>query len=74
MSGVNKPKTKLGKWLEKRGITNVWLQKTSGLSKNTVTDLTFTAKHAPNQRTMQKVLKALRQIDPNVKSDDFWSM
>ncbi|MDX8367869.1 helix-turn-helix transcriptional regulator [Cytobacillus sp. IB215665] len=69
-----KPKTKLGKWLDKRGISNTWLQKNSGLGKSTITDLTFRGKHSPTQRTMSKVLKALRKIDPNVKSNDFWDM
>lgn len=29
---------------------------------------------SPTQTTMKKILKALRDIDPNVKSDDFWDM
>jgi predicted transcriptional regulator len=74
VKGLNKPKTKLGKWMEKRRITNTWLAKKAGLNKDTVTNLTFKQKHAPTQTTMRKVLKALREIDPRVKAEDFWDM
>ncbi len=74
MFGLGKKRTKLGKWLDKRGVTQSWLMKKSGLNKNTVGDLTGDPDRSPNQKTMKKILKALREIDPNVKSDDFWDM
>lgn len=74
MFGLGKPRTKLGKWLDKRGVTNTWLQKESGVNKNTITDLTSKGEHSPTQTTMKRILKALREIDPRVKADDFWDM
>jgi predicted transcriptional regulator len=72
--GLGKKRTKLGKWLDRRGISQSWLMKKTGLNKNTIGDLTGNGDRSPNQRTMKKILQALREVDPNVKSDDFWSM
>ncbi len=69
-----KPRTKLGKWMDKKGIKGTWLQQETKLNKSTITELTSKGKHDPNQSTMKKVLKALRKIDPNIKADDFWDM
>lgn len=75
MFGLGKKRSKLGKWLDERGISQQWLSKKSKVSRSTVSDICKgESEHAPNQKTMTKILKALREIDPSVKSDDFWSM
>jgi predicted transcriptional regulator len=74
MFGSFKPRTKLGRWLAKRGISNTWLQKKSKLNKNTITDLTTKGEHSPTQSTIKKVMTALREVDPNIKADQFWDM
>lgn len=74
MFGLGKNLTPLGKWMHKRGITQTWLKKKTGLNKNTITDLATNTERSHTQRTLKKVLNALREIDPNVKSDDFWNM
>ncbi|MGC3791990.1 helix-turn-helix domain-containing protein [Priestia aryabhattai] len=74
MFGTGKPRTKLGKWLDKKGVTQSWLMKKSGLNKNTISELTGDKNRLPTLRTMQKVIKALREIDPKVNSNDFWDV
>lgn len=75
MFGLGKKRSKLGKWLDRRGITQTWLAKASGVNRNTINDLAAgDSDRAPTARTMSKILKALREVDPRVKSDDFWSM
>ncbi|MED3976788.1 helix-turn-helix transcriptional regulator [Priestia megaterium] len=74
MFGIGKPRTKLGKWLDKRGITQSWLMKKTGLNKNTISDLTSDKDRSPTLKTMQKVIKALKEIDPKVNSNDFWDV
>ncbi|MDE8676440.1 helix-turn-helix domain-containing protein [Priestia aryabhattai] len=74
MFGTGKPRTKLGRWLDKRGITQSWLMKKTGLNKNTVSDLTSDKDRSPTLKTMQKVIKALKEIDPKVNSNDFWDV
>jgi predicted transcriptional regulator len=73
--GLGKKRSKLGKWLDRRGITQTWLAKKSGVNRNTINELAAgDSDRAPTARTMGKILKALREVDPRVKSDDFWSM
>lgn len=74
MFGLGKKRSKLGKWLDKRGISQTWLAKRSGVNRNTINELAAGSDRAPTSRTMSKILKALREQDPNVKADDFWSM
>jgi hypothetical protein len=73
LDGLGKPRSKLGEWLDARGIKHKWLQEETELNKNTITKLT--ADNAPPKvETMKVVLKVLRQIDPNLKVDDFWDI
>ncbi|KZE65616.1 XRE family transcriptional regulator [Fictibacillus phosphorivorans] len=75
MFGLGKNRSKLGKWLDNRGISQQWLVKKSGLGRNTISDLTTgDNEREPNAKTMKKILSALRELDPKVKSDDFWKM
>ncbi|HWO98762.1 MAG TPA: helix-turn-helix transcriptional regulator [Bacillus sp. (in: firmicutes)] len=75
MFRLGKKRSKLGEWLDKRGISQQWLSKSSKVSRTTVSDLCKgESEHAPTQSTMKKILKALRNVDPNVKADDFWDM
>ncbi|WP_332699279.1 helix-turn-helix transcriptional regulator [Halalkalibacter lacteus] len=75
MFGLGKKRSPLGKWLDKRGISQQWLSKQSKVSRSTISELCkCEPDHEPTRVTMKKVLKALREIDPNVKSDDFWDM
>lgn len=75
MFGLGKKRSKLGKWLDERGISQTWLAKESGVNRNTINELAAgDSDRAPTARTMAKILKALREVDPRVKIDDFWSM
>lgn len=74
MFGLGKPRTKLGKFLDQRGITQAWLMKETGLNKNTISELTSDVDRSPTLKTMQKIIKALRKIDSNVNSSNFWDM
>lgn len=75
MFGLGKNRSKLGKWLDKRGISQTWLAKTSGVNRNTINSLTSgDNEREPNTRTIKKIVKALKEIDPNVKSNDFFDI
>ncbi|RDZ18756.1 transcriptional regulator [Priestia megaterium] len=75
MFGLGKKRSKLGKWLDQRGISQQWLANTSKVSRSTISDLCQkNVEHAPTQRTMTKILKALRRVDPNLKADDFFDI
>ncbi len=74
MFGLGKKRSRLGKWLEKHGKTQEWLTREAGLGRNTIGYLATEDDRTPNTKTIQKVLAALRKVDPNVRSDDFWPM
>lgn len=74
MFGLGKERTQLGRWLDRRGITQQWLTKKSGLNKATVSDLCTNNERTPSGTTMKKILKALREIDQNIRQDDFWDI
>lgn len=74
MFGLGKKRSRLGKWLDERGIRQSWLSKESKISQETITGLCRDDGKLPSGSTMKKVLQALRKVDPNVKQDDFWTM
>lgn len=71
---LGRKRTKLGKWLDTRGMKQSWLEKEAKLNKTTVSQLSTNKDYLPSGSTMRKVLHALRKVDPNVKQDDFWTM
>ncbi|ANS51122.1 transcriptional regulator, XRE [Bacillus thuringiensis] len=74
MWGLGKKRTKLGKFLDKHNIEQEWLVRKSGLGRNTIGELANNFERSPTQKTMQKILKTLREVDPRIKADDFWDM
>ncbi|AOM13794.1 helix-turn-helix domain-containing protein [Bacillus thuringiensis] len=74
MWGLGKKRTKLGKFLDKHNIEQEWLVRKSGLGRNTIGELANNFDRSPTQKTMQKILKTLREVDPRIKADDFWDM
>jgi hypothetical protein len=74
MSGLGKPRSKLGRWMDSRGIKQGWLIRKARVSKGTATSACGDKNYIPTGSTMKKILKALREIDPSVKADQFWDM
>lgn len=74
--GIGKKRSKLGKWLDERGINQQWLVKEANVSKDTISKLCKDddASDSITFKTARKVLKAIRKIDPAVKVDDFWKL
>jgi predicted transcriptional regulator len=68
-----KSRSRLGKWLDDRGISQEWLVKKSKVSRNTVSELTA-GKRNPTLPTVKKLMKAIREVDPTAKADDFFDM
>jgi hypothetical protein len=74
MTGLGKQRSKLGRWLDQRGISQEWVRGKSKLGRNTVSKVCSDPDYTPTGSTMRKILNALRQIDPNVRADKFWDM
>lgn len=69
-----KPRSKIGKFLDKRGISQEWLVEKSGVSRNTISQLCMDDNYDPKLSTVRQVLRALRKIDRNIKIDDFFNV
>lgn len=74
MYGLGKQRSKLGKWLDSRGIKQEWLMQKSGVSKGTVVKICNEDDYIPNGVTMKKITQALRSIDGSVKAEQFWDI
>ncbi|WP_078382327.1 helix-turn-helix domain-containing protein [Sutcliffiella halmapala] len=74
MWGIGKRRSALGKWLDKNGLEQQELAKTAKVSKNTVSKACSEVDYVPSPGVMKKILKAIRQVDPNAKMNDFWDM
>jgi putative transcriptional regulator len=75
MFGLGKNRSKLGKYIDKNGITQTELSKKSGVSRATIVRLCSGDAFMPNMKTAARVIKALRElVDPNVSTDKFWDV
>lgn len=74
MFGIGKPRTKIGKFIDKYGITQEWLVRKTGLGRNTIGRITGDKTYLPTLKTVKKVMKAIREVDPKAKADDFFDM
>jgi len=74
MFGLNKPRSKVGKWIDRRGIKQDWLIKVSGVNKQTISRVCNEEEYIPSGSTMQKIIKALRNVDPSIRADQFWDL
>lgn len=74
MWGIGKPRTKLGRWLDKRGLEQRDLEKAAKVSHKTISKACNEKDYVPSQGVMKKILKAIRQHDPGAKMNDFWDM
>jgi len=73
MFGLGKKRSRLGRFLDSKGIKQQWLVDETKLNKKTISHLATNDEPLPSGSTMKKILAALRKVDPNVKQDDFWS-
>lgn len=69
-----KKRSKLGKFLDKEGFTQEELVRVSKVSRNTISRICSDPDYSPTQNTIKKIMKAIRQIKPGARVDDFFDM
>lgn len=69
-----KPRTKVGKWLDQRGISQEWLSQKTKISRNTISKIASDKDYSPKLPTVKKIMKAIKEVDPNAKSSDFFDI
>jgi predicted transcriptional regulator len=68
-----KPRSRLGKWLDERGISQEWLITKSKVSRTTISELAA-GKREPTLGTVKKIMKAIREVDKNARPEDFFDI
>lgn len=75
MFGLGKKRSRLGKFLDKNGLSQQDVVEKSGVSRGTVSRLCQNDAFQPNMKSASKIIKALKKLtNKNVDYDDFWSM
>jgi DNA-binding XRE family transcriptional regulator len=72
--GLGKPRTRLGKWIDQRKIKQEELAKNAGINRDTVSEACSKDGYTPSSIVMKKILKALRDVDPSIRADQFWDL
>ncbi|MGM0877550.1 MAG: helix-turn-helix domain-containing protein [Bacillota bacterium] len=72
--GIGKKRSKVGKFIDKRGYTQEDLMKAAKIGRSTASRICSDPEYSPTATTIKKVMKAIRNIDPNAKVDDFFDM
>jgi putative transcriptional regulator len=73
--GLGKPRSKLGKFLDKHEIKQQELAEKSKVNKATISRVSQGDAFQPSMKNASKIIKALRELTgKDVDYDDFWSM
>lgn len=72
--GLGKKRSKLGRYVDRVGISQTELAKLSGISRPTINRMCSEEDYEPNIKTVKKLIKALKRLDPNIKSDQFFDI
>ncbi|WP_082595394.1 helix-turn-helix domain-containing protein [Paenibacillus sp. Soil750] len=67
-----KERSRLGKWIDRKNLTQEWLMKETGLNRSSISDLCDGTVNRPRSSTRSKIIKALQKVDSSVSASDFW--
>lgn len=71
--GLGKPRTKFGKWTDKKKLSQQDIIRICKIDKNTTSKVCNDLSHNPNQSTKGRIIMGLRNEGYNVYEDDFWT-
>jgi putative transcriptional regulator len=71
--GLGKERSKLGQFIDQRGISQKELEK-SGVSPATISRLCSNDEHQPTMSTAKKIIHFLKKLDPNINYNDFFDL
>ena len=72
--GLGKKRSRFGKYLDKKSITQQEIAKESGVSKSTISRLCDPKGYEPSLKNAKKIIKFLKKHDSIVDYSDFWDM
>lgn len=74
MPRINPNRSKLGRFLDKKGYSQSKLARQTGLNKNTITKVFIDSTYIPSGKTIKRIMNVLKTIDPNSKAEDFFDI
>ncbi|CAN7304378.1 helix-turn-helix transcriptional regulator [Peribacillus frigoritolerans] len=72
--GKRKPRSKVGKLINKHGYTQEEFVSASGISRNTISRVCSDPKYVPSAGVLKKIMKAVRSLDTGAKADDYFDL
>ncbi|AZV62386.1 helix-turn-helix transcriptional regulator [Peribacillus frigoritolerans] len=72
--GKRKPRSKVGKLIDKHGYTQEEFVSASGISRNTISRVCSDPKYVPSAGVLKKIMKAVRSLDTGAKADDYFDL
>ncbi|MGD6879290.1 helix-turn-helix domain-containing protein [Bacillus infantis] len=72
--GSGKKRSKLGKWIDRQGYTQEELKAAAGVSRNTISKACNDPDYVPSPTVLKKLMKAIRQIKPDARADDYFDL
>ena len=72
MFGLGKPRSRFGKWLDRKGVSQKEVAKKAKVSEMTLTRMCSDRDHMPRISTWVKVQRALKSMGYEVDRDDFF--
>ncbi|MDA1914985.1 MULTISPECIES: helix-turn-helix domain-containing protein [Bacillus] len=72
MFGLGKKRTKFGRYLDKNGIAQIELERTSKLSTATISKLCNEKKYRPKFSTIIQIVKGMEMLGKKIDKHDFW--
>ncbi|MDT0150182.1 helix-turn-helix transcriptional regulator [Priestia aryabhattai] len=70
----NPKRSKFGKWLDKKGITQAEFSESSKVSRATVSTMCNEKSYSPSPKVLKKVMDQVKKIDRSKEADDFFSL
>ncbi|MED4287555.1 helix-turn-helix transcriptional regulator [Priestia megaterium] len=67
-------RSKLGRFLDKHGYNQTKLSKMTGVNRTTIVRIYTDSNYIPSGTTIRKIMKALKLLDPSLKSEDFFDI
>lgn len=74
MFGLGKPRSKFGKWIDKKGIKQIDIVKSSQVGRSTISNMCSNPNHRPRYESWIKVERALKKLGYDIRKEDFWDM
>jgi hypothetical protein len=72
--GIGKRRSKFGRWIDSKGITQEEIRKRTKLGNGTLTSLCNDANYVPRISTWVKVQRALKSMGYDVDRDKFFDV